>query len=70
MGTLNIEPIHPEFGAKITGVDLRDTPSADVVDEIRDSIDDYSFLCFPTNRLTTIGILPSPAFSESRRPAT
>lgn len=47
MGTLNIEPIHPEFGAEITGVDLRETPSADVIDEIRDSIDDYSFLCFP-----------------------
>lgn len=44
---LRIEPLHPDFGARITGVAL-DRPLPDeTVEEIRASIDDYSFLCFP-----------------------
>ena len=70
MGTLNIEPIHPEFGAKITGVDLRETLSADVVDEIRDAIDDYSFLCFPDQPFDDDRHIAFTRLFESRRPAT
>ena len=47
MATLRIEPLHPEFGARITGVDLREPLPAETVGEIRAAIDDYSFLCFP-----------------------
>ena len=47
MATLTIEPLHPEFGARITGVDLRDPLPEEIVGEIRAAIDDYSFLCFP-----------------------
>ncbi|MPY75255.1 MAG: TauD/TfdA family dioxygenase [Alphaproteobacteria bacterium] len=47
MATLTIEPLHPEFGARITGVDLRARLPAETVDAIRAAIDDYSFLCFP-----------------------
>lgn len=47
MATLTIEPLHPEFGARITGVDLRGALPAETVDAIRAAIDGYSFLCFP-----------------------
>lgn len=47
MATLTIEPLHPEFGARITGVDLRGPLPAETVNEIRAAIDGYSFLCFP-----------------------
>jgi len=47
MATLRIEPLHDEFGARITGVDLNAPLSDDVVEEIRAAIDAYSFLCFP-----------------------
>ncbi len=41
-----IEPLHPEFGARITGVDLHPPLLAGVLDEIREAIDTYSFLHF------------------------
>lgn len=44
---LTIEPLHPEFGARVTGIDLRDGLSDDARDEILAAIDDHSFLCFP-----------------------
>ena len=47
MATLTIEPLHPEFGARITGVDLRGPLPDETVEEIRAAIDEYSFLCFP-----------------------
>ena len=47
MATLTIEKLHPEFGARVTGVDLRAPQPDAVTEEIRAAIDDYSFLCFP-----------------------
>ena len=49
--TLNIKPIHPEFGAKITGVDFAQMPTTEVINEIKLAIDEYSFLCFPDQPL-------------------
>jgi alpha-ketoglutarate-dependent 2,4-dichlorophenoxyacetate dioxygenase len=44
---LTVEPLHPEFGARITAVDLREPLSDVVVEEIRVAIDEYSFVWFP-----------------------
>jgi len=44
---LNFEPLHPEFGARVTGIDLRAPLSDAARDEILEAIDEYSFLCFP-----------------------
>ena len=51
MAMLKIEPLHSEFGARITGIDLRKPLPAAAVEEIRAAIDDYSFLCFPDQPL-------------------
>jgi alpha-ketoglutarate-dependent 2,4-dichlorophenoxyacetate dioxygenase len=45
--TLMIEPLHPEFGARITGIDLTGPLDDDAVAQIHKAIDDYSFLTFP-----------------------
>jgi len=47
MTTLRIEPLHADFAARITGVDLGRPLPAATVEAIRAVIDDYSFLCFP-----------------------
>jgi len=44
---LTIEPVHPEFGARVTGIDLRGPLSGEAVAAIRAAIDTHSFLCFP-----------------------
>lgn len=44
---MQIEPLHEEFGARITGVDWSDMPAADSLDTLRDAIDTYSFVLFP-----------------------
>ncbi len=45
--TLTYEPLHPDFGARVTGVDLREPLSEETFAEIRAAVDTYSFLCFP-----------------------
>lgn len=47
MATLKFAPLHEEFGARVTGVDLRAPLGPDVVEEIRLAIDEHSLLCFP-----------------------
>ena len=47
MATLNIEPLHPDFGASITGIDLRSALSDEDAEAVRIAIDEHSFLCFP-----------------------
>ncbi len=47
MSGLKIEALHPEFGARITGVDLRGDLDGDTLAAIRHAIDAHSFLCFP-----------------------
>lgn len=44
---LTLEKLHPDFGARITGLDLNTDLSPEVVEHIKTAIDDYSFLCFP-----------------------
>jgi len=49
---LNIEPLHNDFGARVTGIVLSgDLSNADVV-LIGDAIDSYSILCFPDQDMT------------------
>jgi alpha-ketoglutarate-dependent 2,4-dichlorophenoxyacetate dioxygenase len=40
------ETLHPDFGVKVTGVDMT-TRTAELVDEVRGLIDRYSFVWFP-----------------------
>lgn len=47
MATLRIETIHPDFGARITGIDMREPVDEDAMAEIRAAADEYSFLLFP-----------------------
>ena len=46
MTELNIESLHPDFGGRVTGIDLSESVSTETVDAIRGAIDEYSFLCF------------------------
>jgi alpha-ketoglutarate-dependent 2,4-dichlorophenoxyacetate dioxygenase len=46
MANLNIEPLHPELGARITGLDLRKDLAGDVLESVREAIDTYSLLLF------------------------
>ena len=43
----NFEPLHSDFGARVTGLDLGDGLSASAVSKIERAIDDFSFLWFP-----------------------
>lgn len=47
MPALTVEPIHDDFGARITGADLTAGVPEDLMEEIRIAIDEYSFLFFP-----------------------
>ena len=47
MAVLHIDRIHPEFGARVTGVDLSKPIPEDAAEEIRAAADEHSFLCFP-----------------------
>ena len=47
MPAFNTEPLHAEFGARITGIDLSEPIEEAVMDEIRAAIDAHAFLHFP-----------------------
>lgn len=47
MSTFNIEPLHPEFGARITGVNMSAPMDTKLLADLRDAIDRHSFLLFP-----------------------
>jgi len=47
MATINIEPLHSDFGARINGLDVSAPLSDETVEDIRIAIDDYSFVLFP-----------------------
>ena len=47
MATLTIDPLHDEFGATITGIDLGTVLSDEQVGRVRSAIDTYSYLVFP-----------------------
>ena len=52
MSQLEIEPLHDDFGAHVTGAALSGDLSDAVVAQIRDAIDRYSLLCFPGQDMT------------------
>ena len=52
MGSPKFEPLHSEFGARVTGLNLREGLSAATVSAIKRAIDDYSFLWFPDQSLS------------------
>ena len=47
MGSMDFEPLHPDFGAKVRGVSLVGEIADETVEEIKKAIDTYSLLCFP-----------------------
>lgn len=47
MADWTLEPLHSDFGASITGIDLSSPLSEGDVEDIRIAIDEYSFVCFP-----------------------
>ncbi len=51
MTAFTIAPAHDEFGARLTGPDLKRPLTDALVEEIRDAIDAYSFLVFPGQHL-------------------
>ncbi len=57
MSDLGIETLHPDFGARITGIDLAAPLDGGALSEVRRAIDDYSFLCFPDQALDDDGLL-------------
>jgi len=48
---LDIQALHPDFGARVTGVDLGEPLDGRALSAVRRAIDDYSFLCFPDQAL-------------------
>lgn len=46
MASLEITPLHPEFGARIGNIDLRKDLHGDRLEAVREAIDTYSFLLF------------------------
>ena len=54
---MNVEPLHPEFGARITGIDLKGALTPDVSEALHAAIDEYSLLVFPGQFLDDDGQL-------------
>ena len=46
------EPLHGDFGARITGIDLTIALDGETLEFIRTAIDQYSLLCFPKQAMT------------------
>ena len=52
MPELHFEALHPDFGAKVTGLSLTDKLSQEIVTEIQKAIDQYSLLHFRNQKMT------------------
>lgn len=52
MRNLRIEPLHDDFGARVTGIDLSGDLDDQELAAVRELIDDYSVLCFPGQDMT------------------
>jgi len=46
MASLDIEPLHPELGARIRGLNLRKDLQGERLEAVREAVDTYSFLLF------------------------
>lgn len=57
MLSVETEKLHPNFGARITGLTLGGGMSAEEVAFVHDAIDTYSFLCFPDQDLPDADLL-------------
>ena len=51
MSTINIEPLHKDFGAQITGIDLCHSLSEAQIGDIRAAVDAHSLLVLPKQKL-------------------
>ncbi len=49
---MEIESVHPDFGARVREVDLTGPLPADVVDALHEAIDEHSVLLFPQQDMT------------------
>ena len=49
---LTFEPIHPDFGAKVAGLDLSRPLDATAVAELHEAVDTYSLLHFPGQQMS------------------
>jgi alpha-ketoglutarate-dependent 2,4-dichlorophenoxyacetate dioxygenase len=52
MSLIEFKPLHDEFGARVTGVDLSAPLTDEDVAAIRAAMDEYSVLCFPDQQMT------------------
>jgi len=52
MSLIKFKPLHDEFGARVTGVDLSAALADEDVAAIRDAMDEYSVLCFSDQQMT------------------
>ena len=48
---MKIERLHADFGARITDIDLASPLLDGEAEQVREALDDYSFLCFPGQKL-------------------
>ncbi len=49
---LTFEPIHPDFGAQVSGIDLSKPLDGAAVAELHDAVDTYSMLHFPDQQMS------------------
>lgn len=49
---LTFEPIHPDFGARVTGLDLAGPLDAEAVAALHEAVDSYSLLHFPDQQMS------------------
>jgi alpha-ketoglutarate-dependent 2,4-dichlorophenoxyacetate dioxygenase len=47
MNSFRIEPLHEDFGVRITGIDLSCLPDKEIMEDIIEAIDRHAFLLFP-----------------------
>ncbi|MDG2263095.1 MAG: TauD/TfdA family dioxygenase [Actinomycetota bacterium] len=52
MSTLRCTPLHDDFGARVTGIELGEPISSVQIEGIRAAIDEYSLLVFPDQQMT------------------
>ncbi len=57
MSGMKFEKLHPDFGARVTGIDLARAPAGVVLEDLHAAIDRHSFLCFPDQDLNDEGQL-------------
>ncbi len=52
MMKLSFEPLHNDFGARVSGMDLSGDLSPDAIGQLRNAVDTYALLCFPGQDMT------------------